>query len=1021
MRPLKIEISAFGPFAGREILNFQELGERSFFLIHGPTGSGKTTILDAMCFALYGDTSGAERTGDQMCCAFAGQDALTEVVFDFSMGDKRYRVCRVPQRKRPKKRGEGFTVELAKAELFDTSGAEGQSESAHVIAAGWTNVTTMVERILGFRSDQFRQVVMLPQGKFRQLLMADSRERQAILEVLFKTERYSRIESYMKQQAKILEEDIKNKERAKIILLHQAGVPTLGELDEKMKEAGMRLAEIAQEIEKSETKLGEAQKRLEEGKRTQEKLADFHHAQSQLQELQKKKYSMKILQEERLKAKQANSLEPQEKLLESYRRQRETSKSEYTQCTEQVRRCKIKLDKAFDKLKEMRENEPEREKAAARLAVLQDMLPKVESLAEITGQLTEVKKKEAVISDQVIETKKVIEEMDLILEEKTGILDQVKIAQSQLVNLERQWEDAQKRFEKRQDLDQARKSATKNRRQYELGDAKTIQREKEYTELKNELSRLQELWNSGQAAILADTLQIGMSCPVCGSTEHPVPAVKTKSVPSEAILKKKQQGVEQAEILLNDQRKQTAKLHLSLVQAEGKVEELEKVLGTDSDTLLEILEDAFKKKEKTYQETKEAVEGLSTLKVDINLLHGQRDKHQGDYEKLNNQMEMIREKVIRTQAALEEREKLIPENLRNPERVQDGIRKNREEINEFDKAITDTRNALNEAERDFTAAETAFTLAEKSLTQAEAKAKLEEESFLQKIKETGFLDFSGYHNCKRREKEIKKYDETIQNYESAVKSALDWVQRAERAVQGLVEPNIKELISVFEEARRLNKEVNREKGQLDITLKNIEQTRDSIQKIESALKTLETRYRTLGRLSDFANGKNSLGMTFQRFVLGALLDDVAISANERLKVMSRGRYLLQRTLDRERTNAAGGLELEVIDNYTGFSRKVVTLSGGESFLASLALALGLAEVVQSYAGGVHLDTIFIDEGFGSLDPDALDYSIRILIDLQKSGRLIGIISHIPELKERIDARLEVKTGEQGSTAKFIFS
>jgi len=167
-----------------------------------------------------------------------------------------------------------------------------------------------------------------------------------------------------------------------------------------------------------------------------------------------------------------------------------------------------------------------------------------------------------------------------------------------------------------------------------------------------------------------------------------------------------------------------------------------------------------------------------------------------------------------------------------------------------------------------------------------------------------------------------------------------------------------------------------------------------------------------------AMGKNRYGLTFQRFVLGALLDDVAVAATGRLKLMSRGRYHLQRTMDRARSNAAGGLELEVFDTYTGVARGVATLSGGETFLASLSLALGLADVVQSYAGGIHLDTIFVDEGFGTLDPEALDFALRALIDLQKGGRLVGIISHVPELKERIDARLEVQPAEKGSTACF---
>jgi exonuclease SbcC len=168
-----------------------------------------------------------------------------------------------------------------------------------------------------------------------------------------------------------------------------------------------------------------------------------------------------------------------------------------------------------------------------------------------------------------------------------------------------------------------------------------------------------------------------------------------------------------------------------------------------------------------------------------------------------------------------------------------------------------------------------------------------------------------------------------------------------------------------------------------------------------------------------ANGGNPMGLTLQRFVLGALFDDVARAATSRLRIMSRGRYALQRTMERARANAAGGLELEVFDEYTGVSRPVATLSGGESFLASLALALGLADVVQAHSGGVFLETIFVDEGFGTLDPEALDEALKALLDLQGAGRLVGIISHVPELKERIDARLEVLPADRGSTARFI--
>ncbi|MBM3300319.1 MAG: SMC family ATPase, partial [Deltaproteobacteria bacterium] len=182
----------------------------------------------------------------------------------------------------------------------------------------------------------------------------------------------------------------------------------------------------------------------------------------------------------------------------------------------------------------------------------------------------------------------------------------------------------------------------------------------------------------------------------------------------------------------------------------------------------------------------------------------------------------------------------------------------------------------------------------------------------------------------------------------------------------------------------------------------------------------ETQYAVVGRISEVANGHNAQGITFQRFVLAALLDDVLIAATQRLQIMTHRRYSLQRRAERSDRRTAGGLDLEVLDSYTGIARPVSTLSGGESFLASLSLALGLSDVVQAYSGGIYLDTIFVDEGFGSLDPEALDLAFRALVDLQRGGRLVGIISHVPDLRERIDARLEVMPSRDGSRARFTF-
>ena len=261
-------------------------------------------------------------------------------------------------------------------------------------------------------------------------------------------------------------------------------------------------------------------------------------------------------------------------------------------------------------------------------------------------------------------------------------------------------------------------------------------------------------------------------------------------------------------------------------------------------------------------------------------------------------------------------------------------------------------------------------------------------------------------------------EKIVKEFDSDLYAAGERVKRAVLEAEGLLEPDLIKLKADLAEVKKLLEQMLQRVAEIKGQTEREEAWLKKLQELEEVLQDIESRYALLGRLAEVANGRNDYGLTFQRFVLGALLDDVTVAATERLKLMSRGRYHLQRTLDRSRKNAAGGLELEVFDTYTGVARSVATLSGGETFLASLSLALGLADVVQAYSGGIHLDTIFVDEGFGTLDPESLEFAMRALIDLQKGGRLVGIISHVPELKERIDARLEVKPTERGSTAGF---
>jgi exonuclease SbcC len=292
-------------------------------------------------------------------------------------------------------------------------------------------------------------------------------------------------------------------------------------------------------------------------------------------------------------------------------------------------------------------------------------------------------------------------------------------------------------------------------------------------------------------------------------------------------------------------------------------------------------------------------------------------------------------------------------------------------------------------------------------------------AFAERLQAAGFANEVEFQASKRSPAEIDHLEETIRRYDGDIRAAQDRMERGQQAAKDLMAPDIEVLDKAFQKAKEDLEAGIKAATALSEQLKQLNGWVERLRKTAQELESLEARYAVTGRIAEVANGRNPVGMPFQRFVLAALLDDVLIAASERLKLMSKERFHLHRTTVRGDRRMATGLDLEVYDTYTGTTRPVNTLSGGESFLASLALALGLADVVQVYAGGIHLETIFVDEGFGSLDPEALDLAFRALVDLQRGGRLVGIISHVPELKERIDVRLEVTRTHRGSVARFV--
>lgn len=1021
MRPLKLSMSAFGPYAGTQIIDFTELGNRSFFLIHGPTGSGKTTILDAMCFALYGDTSGSERDGKQMRSDHTDPTVITEIVFDFAIGAEKYRIKRTPEQERPKRRGGGATTMSADATLWKRTGMTKDHEEGSVLENGWRKVTEAVEKLLGFKSSQFRQVVMLPQGEFRKLLTADSRERQVILETLFRTEFYRRLEEALKEAAKGIKNSFEKTLAQKTWVLQEAKAESRKDLEDKYILHKEQFRETTKKIETSERDYKKAQEQLIAGRKIQERIREREAAKLAVEDLASKIQSIEAKRTELARARQALSLADAENMLKARRKE---SAEAFTHHQEklQVKETALKAkEEAEEKLAAEKEKELEREAAVREVARLEDLAGKVAALDQAREKADRAQKALLIAERKHIQSQHLLTGLQSSIEEKAKAHLEASNHAAQAGALEAVFKEAEKTNGKRQTLEDLRKVLFKNQKDLEAASKALQQAEGNYAQAKLKLLDLQEAWNKGQAAILAGALKVGDPCPVCGSPEHPAPAKSKAALPSEKDIKAKQQEVAGLEKMRDQARDRQANSTSHRAAITGKLEELEKELGENAAIDLAVLQATALKARDLWKKAGEAVETASTLSKELDELK-QKEKTAG--EQLEAYIKAFQESQIAREAALavvRERESSLPEGLRDPvslRKAQEAARIRREQlISAFEQARKNAENSI----QDLAKADTAVKEALVNLQTANKRQEKEEHLFKLRLDEAGFNTLADFEKARRTKEDIQAIEKSIKDFDESMRAARDRLDRAAQAAEGLCGPDMDKLASALNEAENIWKKALALGTELQSLTSQESGWLKKLDEIEVVLRDLESRYSILGCLSEVANGKNKYGMTFQRFVLGALLDDVTVAATGRLKLMSRGRYHLQRTLDRSRSNAAGGLDLEVFDTYTGVARSVSTLSGGETFLASLSLALGLADVVQSYSGGIHLDTIFVDEGFGTLDPESLDFAMRALIDLQKGGRLVGIISHVPELKERIDARLEVQPSERGSVARFRLS
>lgn len=1021
MRPLRLVTSAFGPYSGEQTLDFRELGDRTLFLIHGPTGSGKTTILDAICFAFYGECSGDEREPKRMRSDHADPSVLTEVTFDFRLGTEVYRVHRRPEQPRPKKRGTGTTMARSEATLTKRTGIGDDSIEGTVVASQWNSVTDAVVQLLGFESDQFRQVVMLPQGQFRRLLLANSKERQEILEVLFQTELYRRIEEALKKEARRIEKEIGDKKKRLAFVLEQADSESEKDIRQRHDDAMAGLVEVEKRRRDLQSREQDAQEKLNEGKRVLEKFTELQQARESLKTMESRVDAYADLQDDLGRARKAAPIIALEKALEGRAREANDAKETLKKAREAAKAVRKARDSATERLAAENERKPDRDEAHQNLVRLKDLADRVKELDEARGRLTESRERFATASARLQAAATDLEKCDNRIEQnKQALEDTEKIAsKADMLHLQAQ---------------QARKVSEDLERLVTLSEEESLVRDslgevavrfttakEELEEAIEQLAALEDAWMKGQAATLADELKAGEPCPVCGSTEHPSPAHSKDPLPSERSLKAKRNSVDGLRKSLDTigAEKTGHEKRISEILAAASV--LKESLGDQAGRERDDVEAEARRIKRALTQAQKAEKRLDELTGLADELRLQKIKAQEAYDSAQAVKDEAASRLQATQAEVTTRQEGIPEELADMPTLKREQQRAEKRVRKLNEALERAQEDLTKAGEELASCDAALAAAEDTAAKASQRVLIQREEFEHSVRAAGFPDRNAFVSARRTDAEINRMDKEIQVFHQDLNAARDRTKRAEQGIDGLVRP---EVASLEEAAARIKKSLEtalREEAALSEQEKLIRRLLSEHAKYSKDLTELEAEYAVYGRISEVANGTNSQGVTFQRFVLAALLDDVLMAATARLQIMSNRRYSLLRRHERSDRRTVGGLDLEVSDSYTGTNRPVSSLSGGESFLASLSLALGLSDVVQAYAGGIHLDTIFVDEGFGSLDPEALDLAFRALMDLQRDGRLVGIISHVPDLRERIDTRLEVTAHRQGSAARFVAS
>ena len=915
MRPISLKMSAFGPYAEETEIRMDLLGDQGLYLITGDTGAGKTTIFDAICYALYGEPSGPTRDPSMFRSKYALPDTPTFVDLTFLHNGKEYRIERNPEYVRPAKRGGGETKQNASVTFHLPDGS---------VITGKAEALKAVENLIGLTRNQFSQISMLAQGDFLKLLLSSTGDRQQIFRKLFQTDLYERLQ-------KRIEEDRKEVER---------------DCQDAVKSVRQYIGEIACEkgdlFEADVERAGKGEMAITDVIGLIERInqSDLHFAEKEEEQAELLRGQIKELHEK------IGLLEAAETSAQTLER----TKKNLSDSEQKKAPMKERLDLAQEELK--RKDELNRQ-----VGELEKETPQYEKILSIAREEkqkeSELRRKDAELKDASSKREKAEKELG----ELEAELETLQKAGEESEKLKAAGEQSEEQLRKLDALSSEMKAYTASARALKTEQDHFGRYREEYIRKQGEYETIYLAYLNGQAGILAETLREGTPCPVCGSTNHPSPAKKTEEVPTREALMSAKATAEQA-------RKQMEQASTASEKKRAEKETRESTLLKNAGELL-------------------GVTSVEEIPAAWNEACSRENKH---LREIGERIE-IEEKRRRRKAELE---KLIPTRRGESE---------------------DLKKLENELKTNIAALQT-YTEGLKNRREELASS----------------LKYPGIEEHRQRIRELREQAESIQKrYDSVLeenKSLDAEIEKLRGSIEALNKAIAGHNVEELPRKRALSSSLTDKQNNLTAQLqerkrriRNNEEIRKKIQSGSEKIDLIEKKLRWISNLADTVGGKmtGKNKIMLETYIQTTYFDRIIRRANLRLMQMTSGQYELKRADEAGSLKSQSGLDLNVIDHHNGSERSVKTLSGGESFMASLSLALGLSDEIQASAGGIRVDTVFVDEGFGSLDPEALEQAYRALISLTEGKQLVGIISHVEELKEKIDRQIVVTKDKDGGS------